>query len=104
LTLQYVNCFYDFQEPYITHPSPTKQQRRSRDLNVETKTSSKSPRVENLQILSKCFEKFSKQYHHQLRSRQFSNCRHFSCLFTVCYFLPARTTDKNYFNFEVVEL
>jgi len=75
----------------------------SRDV-VETKTSSKSPRHENLQILPKCFKQFSKQCLHQLRSWHFANCRHFSYLLTVFYILPAHKTDKKYFNFEVVEI
>ena len=62
--LLYVNCFNDFQEPCIPHQSLTRQQRRSRDLHFETETSSKSPRLENLQIMPKCFYKFSKNCHH----------------------------------------
>jgi len=53
--LQYVNCFYDFQEPCVSCQSLTRHQRCSRDLNFETKTSSKSPRLKNLQIMLKCF-------------------------------------------------
>jgi len=34
--LLYVNCFYDLQEPCIPHQSLTRQQRRSRDPNLET--------------------------------------------------------------------
>jgi len=50
------------------------------------------------------FLKIFKKVSSPLRSWHFANCRHFSYLLTVCYFLSADTTDKKYFNFEVVDL
>jgi len=92
--LLYVNCSCDFQEPCIRHQSLTRQQRRSRDLNFETETSSKSPRLENLQDYAEMFLQIFKKLSSPLRSWNFANFRHFSYLFML--FLPADTTDKKY--------
>jgi len=108
LTLQYVNCFYDFQEPCITYQSLTRQQRRSRDLNFETETWLK---LRDQDFIKKSeTQKFTDYAEKFLKivittpNLNFANNRHFSYLLNVCYFLPADTADKKYFNFEVVEL
>ena len=85
--LLYVHCFYDFQEPCISHQSLTRQQRRSWELNFETETSSRSPRLENLQIMPKCFYKFSKKCHHHFEVEILWKNFHFSylpMLFLTC--------------------
>jgi len=81
-----------FEELCIPHQS---QQRRSRDLNFETETSSKSPRLENLQIMPKCFCKFSKKCHHHFEVEIFANFWHFSyllVLFLTCRYKKTKST------------
>jgi len=69
----------------MPHQLLTRHQRRSGHLtsrprpgkNFETETS-KSPRLENLRIMSKCFYKFSKTCHHRFEVETFANFRQFS--------------------------
>jgi len=78
----YVNCFYDFQETCIPHQcSLTSHKRRSRDLNFETENSSKSPKLENLQIMPKCFYKFWKNV---ITTSKLKLCE-FSAFFILAY-------------------
>jgi len=94
--LLYVNCFYDFQEPSVPHQSLTRQPRSSPDLNFETETSSKSPRLESLQIIPKCFYKYSKKCYHHFEDEAL---RFFGTFHTCsCYFLHADITDKSTLN------
>jgi len=92
LTLQYVNFLYDFQELCMPHRSLTGQQRRSRDLNFVTKTSSKSPRLENLHILPKMFLKIFKKVSSPTSLLTFCKLPEF---FQLAYFMLFLTCTYN---------
>ena len=101
LLLQYLNCFYDFQEHCLPHQLLTRQQRRRRDLNFETETCLKlgdldffkKSETRKFADFAGMFFQIFKNVSAPLQSSNFANFRLFSYLLVL--FLTYRRKRQN---------